>query len=303
MKKLIPLILIAALALSGCRVGPEEKPHDPLVSPDVNSLPDLGEPPTTTLSDDDTVDFPATDAPDPDVTTEPDDEPDITEPAVTEPPEPDPEPITTPDIEYDVDFYDTPETMYSTISLNVRSGPSVDFKSIGALREGQEAKVIGKATTGWYLIEFNGELGYVSGSYMTDKDPNPAHASDPIPDPDLGHTQIGPTDNTSASIIEDYAVFAGTDPENVKIAANYGSYDAGEAVVMILTDRAYTDDMYYFTVAGYDFELSSGGLRIHIHRPDGSFIELSDAYDQGLLTADDVAKIHEKSGGPKRETF
>lgn len=277
MKRLILLVLVFAMVLCGCVVGPEERPQEPLVSQDVSAVPVEPESPASTLPDD------ITDIIEPietDDVVEPDPEPDVTEPAPVE------DPVTTTDLDFDIDMYDAEETMYSTISLNVRSGPSVDFESIGSLRDGQAATVVGKASTGWYMIEFNGDYGYVSGAYMTYDDPNPE------PEPELVYPQKDPLDHAAmATIIEDYAVFTGSNPDSIIISRYYGTYDAGEAVLMIDTERAYTDDMYYFTVAGYDFELSSGGLRIHIHRPDGSFVTISDAYDQGLLSADDVAAI------------
>lgn len=281
MKKLISLILVFAVLLCGCVVGPEENPREPLVSPDIVDVPVEPEPPVTTLPED---------AVDPIEPTEPDDTPDVDpEPDVTEP-APVEDPVTTPDLDFDIDMYDAEETMYSTISLNVRSGPSVDFESIGSLREGQEATVVGRASTGWYMIEFNGGYGYVSGSYMTYDNPNPEPEPEPEP---TDWPQLDPLDHAAmATIIEDYAEFSGSSSESVIISGYYGAYDAGEAVLMIDTEKSYTADMYYFTVAGYDFGLASGGLRIHIHRPDGFFIELGRAYEQGLLSVEDVVAIH-----------
>ncbi len=62
-------------------------------------------------------------------------------------------------------------TMYSTISLNVRSGPSIDFDKIDTLKEGEAVTVTGIASTGWYQVLVDGEVGYVSGKYLTDEAP------------------------------------------------------------------------------------------------------------------------------------
>ena len=60
--------------------------------------------------------------------------------------------------------------MYSTTSLNVRSGPSADYDKLGSLKTGQQVKVTGKTEqTGWYRIEYNGKTGYVSGKYLQDE--------------------------------------------------------------------------------------------------------------------------------------
>lgn len=62
-------------------------------------------------------------------------------------------------------------TMYATISLNVRSGPSTDFSRLGALAEGEEVTVTGRASTGWYQIDYKGQTGYVSNIYMSSEKP------------------------------------------------------------------------------------------------------------------------------------
>ena len=65
---------------------------------------------------------------------------------------------------------DIEKTMYSTTSLNVRSGPSADYDKIGSLKKGQQVKVTGKAEqTGWYRIEYSGKTGFVSGKYLQDE--------------------------------------------------------------------------------------------------------------------------------------
>lgn len=58
-------------------------------------------------------------------------------------------------------------TMYATMSLNVRKGPSTDFDRIGALNEGEAVTVTGRASTGWYQVSFKGQTGYVSNLYMS----------------------------------------------------------------------------------------------------------------------------------------
>lgn len=64
--------------------------------------------------------------------------------------------------------------MYATMSLNVRKGPSTDFDRIGALSQGEAVNVTGRASTGWYQIDFKGSTGYVSNIYMTSEAPSQA---------------------------------------------------------------------------------------------------------------------------------
>ncbi len=57
-------------------------------------------------------------------------------------------------------------SMYATNAVNVRQGPSTDFERVGALKLGQEVKVIGEASTGWYEITYGEEKAYVSNKYL-----------------------------------------------------------------------------------------------------------------------------------------
>jgi len=57
-------------------------------------------------------------------------------------------------------------SMYASSAVNVRKGPSTDFEKVGALKAGQEVKVTGEASTGWYEIVYNDAAGYVSNKYL-----------------------------------------------------------------------------------------------------------------------------------------
>lgn len=48
--------------------------------------------------------------------------------------------------------------------LNVRSGPGVEYEMIGAAYRGQTFVYLGEEN-GWYKIEYNGGIGYISGKY------------------------------------------------------------------------------------------------------------------------------------------
>ncbi len=68
-------------------------------------------------------------------------------------------------IEYDVVPMEE-VSMYASNAVNVRKGPSTDFERVGALKLGQEVKVIGQASTGWYEITYKEDKAYVSNSYL-----------------------------------------------------------------------------------------------------------------------------------------
>ncbi|MBO5166354.1 MAG: SH3 domain-containing protein [Lachnospiraceae bacterium] len=57
--------------------------------------------------------------------------------------------------------------MYAQSSVNVRIGHSADYEKIGSLTTNQEVAVTGQSSeTGWYRIEFEGGIGYVSDAYL-----------------------------------------------------------------------------------------------------------------------------------------
>lgn len=57
--------------------------------------------------------------------------------------------------------------MYAQKSVNVRIGHSTDYDKIGSLTTNQEVVVTGQSSeTGWYQIEFEGGVGYVSDAYL-----------------------------------------------------------------------------------------------------------------------------------------
>ena len=51
-------------------------------------------------------------------------------------------------------------------SLNVRSGPSRDYDKLGTLSQYVEVKVKGIVEPDWYVIDFEGEKGYISSDYV-----------------------------------------------------------------------------------------------------------------------------------------
>ncbi len=104
-------------------------------------------------------------------------------------------------------------TMYATMSLNVRKGPSTDFDRLGALAAGEAVTVTGRASTGWYQVSFKGQTGYVSNIYMsatpisdTPKTTGGDSDTESVPDGDSeivddepGQTQPAPSSNPSSS--------------------------------------------------------------------------------------------------------
>ena len=60
------------------------------------------------------------------------------------------------------------KTMYVKQAVNLRSGPSTDYEKIGSLTTNQEVTVTGQANNGWYRIDYNGGVAFVSNNYLSD---------------------------------------------------------------------------------------------------------------------------------------
>lgn len=245
MKKLTVFILSLCMLFSGCRVGPKEELPSP-VTGDIpaETLPAATEPQPETATESETVE-PVTEFSDTESSEKPQDsreEPDEND----ENDEEDGEPEIT-------DEYNG--IMYAVMSLNVRSGPSTDYERIGHLNEGEAAEVVGYADEyGWYLIKFNGGVGYVSGSYMTEIEPEKNYP---------------PLENDYAVLqsIANAAAKAFADPE-ASVTGYLGSYEAGEAVRI---KTAEGEDVYI-----YDGE---------------EFTDIDSAYDGGMIDGSDSEAI------------
>lgn len=62
------------------------------------------------------------------------------------------------------------QVMYAKQSVNVRNIPSADGEKLGGLNLNDEVHVIGQCNeTGWYKIEYNGGIGYVSNNYLVNE--------------------------------------------------------------------------------------------------------------------------------------
>ncbi len=64
--------------------------------------------------------------------------------------------------------FEQPKTMYATIALNVRRGPSTDYEVVSHLAMAQAVEITGQAETGWYQLMVNGEPAYASHKYISE---------------------------------------------------------------------------------------------------------------------------------------
>ena len=62
------------------------------------------------------------------------------------------------------------KTMYVTAALNVRKGPSTDYEKLGQFSIGDSVNVTG-ITGNWYRVEYDGNVGFCFGDYLTEIKP------------------------------------------------------------------------------------------------------------------------------------
>lgn len=60
----------------------------------------------------------------------------------------------------------TMNALEANVRLNVRSGPGTQFDRVGLIGPGTPYPILGEEA-GWYLIDVNGQRGYVSGQFVT----------------------------------------------------------------------------------------------------------------------------------------
>lgn len=67
---------------------------------------------------------------------------------------------------YSVMEYETPVTMYTSDTVNVRAGAGTDYDKVGKLRWGNQLQVTGETDNGWYEVIYDGITAFIKGDYM-----------------------------------------------------------------------------------------------------------------------------------------
>ncbi len=72
---------------------------------------------------------------------------------------------------YTVTKYDTPVNMFTSDTVNVRSGAGTDYDKVGKLKWGSSIQVTGKTDNGWYEVLFKDATAFIKGDYMVESLP------------------------------------------------------------------------------------------------------------------------------------
>lgn len=101
-------------------------------------------------------------------TTPPAQTPDTNQPDNTPKPSDTKEPT---DTKNEPKFTDVQETVYTTVSCNVRESYSTDSKKVTKFEKGKELKRTGVGDNGWSKIEYDGKTAYIYSEYLTTEKP------------------------------------------------------------------------------------------------------------------------------------
>lgn len=192
-------------------------------------------------------------------------------------------------------YTDMDATKYAKSAVNVRNMPTTDGEKLGGLSTNNEVKVTGQCNeTGWYRIEYNGNVAYVSDSYLVDnkvetQTASTQSASDSSASQSNGSTATetsSQTKPTASSYAEACAVASslGFTPwqvhneggENVwcYVIINHGGTNLGGESAQHDADYDNAQQAVRDTIAANGGSITTYGKigeRTYIYRPDGGY--------------------------------
>lgn len=166
----------------------------------------------------------------------------------------------------------TATTMYATANVNVRAGDCATAKRLGTLTKGQAVASTGKTEKGWYIVDYNGQTGYVSGKYLTEDSAlsTPSQPTEATAQANNAAATTGGTKTFSNGVT---FVQCGTTPNGLNIWCLDGdtgswsddmitAYDAtGITNDMSDYDKAVAINNYICKVVDYDWDFYNGVVK------------------------------------------
>ncbi|HAE45595.1 MAG TPA: hypothetical protein DCG37_08400 [Lachnospiraceae bacterium] len=104
----------------------------------------------------------------------------------------------------------SPKTMIVTADINVREEADIEADILGGYEEGDEITVIGSQGD-WYIVEYNGETGYVNSNYVVM--------------PETPSSSTGDESTASDSVNSEYGKLVDGDGDPVDLRYYDGSYE------------------------------------------------------------------------------
>ena len=125
------------------------------------------------------------------------------------------------DVTEKITVFDTPKTMYATIALNVRRGPSTQYEVVSYLAMAQAVEVTGQAETGWYQLKVDGVPAYASNAYLSEVKVEIPVAAPVQPEASLAATQPATVSTPTATVAPAGVIMVG-DSRCVQMQAAVG---------------------------------------------------------------------------------
>lgn len=169
--------------------------------------------------------------------------------------------------------------MYVKSSVNVRDLPSTDGEKMGSLSNGQEVVVTGQCNeTGWYRINYDEKVAYVSNKYLNDTKPetqvsptSPVQTTpEPAPTPEPEPTSDVEQANTNNVFFNEGNY--GYDLNDVSIKPRYIYWEDGKLYAECFVTNGFDKPVYNITVnnlalANMEVDIASaafGGMQVTI---------------------------------------
>jgi len=84
--------------------------------------------------------------------------------------------------------------------------------------------------------------------------------------------------------------------EDLAIINYFGAYNGHEVLVIYPREYMNTDDMQYIVIGDFVISITSGSFELVVHN-DGTFLHITEAYEQGWLIDEDIALIAGQTSG------
>lgn len=141
-------------------------------------------------------------------------------------------------------FEDMEATKYAKSTVNVRSLPTSDGEKLGGLSTNDEVKVTGKCNeTGWYRIEYSGNVAYVSDSYLVDNKVETQTAS-------ASNSNASNNGSSKSSSLPTYATYDEVKAYAISLgypiggAIDNGDGTASSYAIQVIKDKIYWNSDY-----------------------------------------------------------
>lgn len=129
----------------------------------------------------------------------------------------------TPETESTVSTEADTSILYASGNLNIRTGSGTDSEILGTFAQGDKVTVLGDAGDGWTKVSYQGQTGYVSSGYLSQKKPETSQGSS-------GGSSSGSSSSGQVMYATDYVYVRSDDDKN---SSTLGCLSTGESVSVV----------------------------------------------------------------------